>query len=875
MAMGGFGGNAPAANGPGQGGISQSPDEDERKPIAGEAPKQSAPSSPPADRPGDREPDAGDDPPDQPALGVRVPLAGERRVPATTANEIMNLVQNTIEPDSWEELSGPGTILYYPGVLGFVVRQTGAIHDEIAELLDSLRALPNAFEERSGYAPITIRDVGPADVRDWDINSLLHLFTNVIEPDSWEELSGPGSITPYRPKLVLAIRQTDAIHREIRKVLASLRRARYLARHGRNWSAFDLASGPWMYTALGLTDLPTGVRLSELPDPQPAEIEALATVAEPSSLAQTWRSRRAADGQTRTISFVCDGVRSEFELDDRVVRVKGDEAAVAYPRLALVEFGEWGEGVRRIVDGRLPWLPHRSRHELARLFQVETVRQDGRSVQLRLQLPGAAAGNEILVTLDRQNGLPVDWESRLNGETVLRLSFADLAEADGGPIWKTVVALDKSGSEVERWELVKAERRDAGVPALNEHDPRYALFDLRDQEHLRVPAVVQVLQAVRVRDWDAAQRALAAALRAQPGQPFLLLLKAWSSSQQDRKQVDSLVPLLKQVAREGAGGLLVPLVDHAFPQISDAAIYDILREQPQERRSAADRDDLARVALRLGNSQEAVEHLKAAIALAGPEGDNPRRERDLLELLLDLGRRDEALSLAAARAARRDVTSQQLAALAETLYKGRLPEAAEKFMRQALEISRGSRKERYGLLLRRADMESGIVRWRTILEAARELPADSQLRDSAARLLLGELTDASQVELVEALAAEADDRKLAVHLLVRQAELHALRANFPAAAEIGWKLYEAHELPEDQFDWLLDRLRAAEKNERLVQLVEEHLRSGKRLEQSQLDAAALAYEALGLRAAARRARTNSRDFNAPRPRTPLPAAGAF
>jgi hypothetical protein len=874
MAMGGFG-NAPAANGPAQGGISQSPDEEERKPIPGEAPSQSAPSSPPADVPADREPDAGDDPPDQPPLGVRAPVARERRVPATTSNAIINLIENTIEPDSWEMLSGPGTILYYPGVLGFVVRQTGAIHDEIAELLDSMRALPNAFEERAGYAPVTIRDVGPADVKDWDMNSLINLFVNVIEPDTWEELSGPGSITPYRPKLVLAIRQTDAIHRQVRNLLASLRRARYLARHGRNWSAFDLASGPWMYTALGLTDLPTGVRLSELPDPQSAELEALSTLTEPSAIAQTWRSRRAADGQTRTLSFVCDGVRSEFELDDRVVRVKGDEAAVAYPRLALVEFGEWGEGVRRIVDGQLPWLPHRSRHELARLFQVATVRQDGQSVQLRLQLAAAAAGNEILVTIDRQHGLPTDWQSRLNGEKVLRLSFADLAEVAGKPIWKTVVALDKSGSEIERWELVKAERRDAGIPPLNEHDPRYALFDLRDQEHLRVPAVVQVLQAVRARDWDAAQRALAVALRAQPGQPFLLLLKAWCTSQQDRKQADSLVPLLKQVAREGAGGLLVPLVDHAFPQISDAAIYDILREQPRERRSAADWDDLARVALRLGNSQEAVEHLKAAIVVAGPDGDNPRRERDLVELLLDLKHHDEALSIAAARAARSDVTSQQLAALAETLYKGRASEVAAKFMRQALEISGGSRKERYGLLLRRADMESGIVRWRTILEAARGLPADSPLRDSAARLLLGELTDASQVEFVEALAAEADDRKLAVQLLVRQAELYVLRANFAAAAEIGWKLFTAHELPSDHFDWLLDRLGAAEKNERLVQLVEERLRTGKRLEQSQLDAAALAYEALGRPAAARRARTNSRDFNAARTGAALPVTGAI
>ena len=62
---------------------------------------------------------------------------------------------------------------------------------------------------------------------------------------------------------------------------------------------------------------------------------------------------------------------------------------------------------------------------------------------------------------------------------------------------------------------------------------------------------------------------------------------------------------------------------------------------------------------------------------------------------------------------------------------------------------------------------------------------------------------------------------------------------------------------------------------RLIAVVEEHLRAGYTPDQAQLDAAALAYEALGLPSAARRARTNSRDFSVRRRRSVLPAAGAF
>jgi type II secretory pathway component GspD/PulD (secretin) len=57
-----------------------------------------------------------------------------------------------------------------------------------------------------------------------DFNSLMNLITTTVQPDSWEELSGPGSVMPYRTTLSLVIRQTQAVHEEIADLLGQLRR---------------------------------------------------------------------------------------------------------------------------------------------------------------------------------------------------------------------------------------------------------------------------------------------------------------------------------------------------------------------------------------------------------------------------------------------------------------------------------------------------------------------------------------------------------------------------------------------------------------------------------------------------------------------------
>ena len=75
---------------------------------------------------------------------------------------------------------------------------------------------------RPGETPVNQGMQGGAGVADF--NSLMSLITTTIQPESWEDLSGPGSIMSYRTTLSLVIRQTQSVHDEIADLLGQLRR---------------------------------------------------------------------------------------------------------------------------------------------------------------------------------------------------------------------------------------------------------------------------------------------------------------------------------------------------------------------------------------------------------------------------------------------------------------------------------------------------------------------------------------------------------------------------------------------------------------------------------------------------------------------------
>ncbi len=178
----------------------------------------------------------------------------------------MNLIENTVQPESWEPMSGPGTIQrYYPGSLAFIVRQTRSVHEEIEKLLGRLRDLPPAIADRPRLGLARVPNVGPADIDNWDVRGAGEdLLESIVQPESWEYMAGPGKIDLFASKLVLSIQQTPAIHGEIRSLFAALRRARYLERrHGQTYQSFPIDEGPLFAAALSLTELPARLRQSD------------------------------------------------------------------------------------------------------------------------------------------------------------------------------------------------------------------------------------------------------------------------------------------------------------------------------------------------------------------------------------------------------------------------------------------------------------------------------------------------------------------------------------------------------------------------------------------------------------------------------------
>ena len=238
---------------------------------------------------------------------------------------------------------------------------------------------------------------------------MINLITSTLQPDSWDSVGGAGSIDGEPSRMALVVMQTPEMQDEVAKLLTMLRRHRYEALHGnRPW---ERSSGVKTRPAAAVTlrdDVNEPSRLSDYPNAEPGELGALQARRDPDR--GTWRWRRIApSGAQEEISVRLTLGRLQCELPKYILRTDGDAAAVAWPGLRLVELGNYAEVLRRAVDVRLPWLPHRSNRELARLFDVSEVNQEeghgsantsqADAVWLRM-VPAAARSRRQLVFVD-------------------------------------------------------------------------------------------------------------------------------------------------------------------------------------------------------------------------------------------------------------------------------------------------------------------------------------------------------------------------------------------------------------------------------------------------------------------------------------------
>lgn len=60
----------------------------------------------------------------------------------------------------------------------------------------------------------------------------MNLLSTSIEPDSWEDLSGPGSMMPHRVTSSLVIRQRWDVHCQILQLFRDLRESMRLTANG-------------------------------------------------------------------------------------------------------------------------------------------------------------------------------------------------------------------------------------------------------------------------------------------------------------------------------------------------------------------------------------------------------------------------------------------------------------------------------------------------------------------------------------------------------------------------------------------------------------------------------------------------------------------
>ncbi|RCS54319.1 hypothetical protein DTL42_04015 [Bremerella cremea] len=58
------------------------------------------------------------------------------------ADELINLITTTIDPETWENLGGNGSIFYYSNLQVLVIRQTQEVHEKIGGINRGLRSGP-------------------------------------------------------------------------------------------------------------------------------------------------------------------------------------------------------------------------------------------------------------------------------------------------------------------------------------------------------------------------------------------------------------------------------------------------------------------------------------------------------------------------------------------------------------------------------------------------------------------------------------------------------------------------------------------------------------------------------------------------------------
>ena len=723
-----------------------------------------------------------------------------------------SLLEGTSGP--WEDIDGTGGMqVFYTPAMSVVINQTHAVHNETEQLFARLRSLPVDKAAKSTPLPRITAEQSAG----WDLPKLSDVIMN--SGGEWMEYHGDGgAITPNLSTLSFVVRQTPAAHESLYDLLSQLRRAAFAART--RDSSLVTASGrlrPWSVTRSEFTDLPVASRLDPTRVASDEEIEILSIRQHMANGAWRHEQLHREESPTR-VQFRHVGPRSQYELGQRTMRVEGALAAVAYRQLSVVELGAWGDASRREVDSRLPWLPHRSNAELARMFDVTRLGEANGRVRLKLAVPQHDHAR-IEAVVHKASGRVAEWTAFLNGKPQFQLK----ATVDG----KGYARYGADGRPIERW-LPLSVSVPTSIPKLTDSWKNQLVFitssaitaGLRQAEAADVGAYRRAVHAISRADYKTAANALREGLKSAPEQPMLLFMLAKcyqhdsAKSGVSRTEVNSA---LRGVAASGVNGFFDDITFAAFPFMTPAHRHGILQLQPESARTPEDWARLAGSWVALGGYDSALKFVVKARQSSGMSGRLFSHDMLELQALIGLKHTEQAAKLARQIAATPSNPADRIARVAEVMAHAGETELGDELFQTALNRKLDPTRQ-LTLTQRRAALHTGFRRWRILLSAIDD--KDIKPRTDFVGLVLSEVHDPADAAR---LAADFAQRPFAMRLRIREIET---TTNERLAADKVWAIIQSGALPSDQVDWAVSVLLRVDQDERVIELVEARLREG-------------------------------------------------
>lgn len=690
-----------------------------------------------------------------------------------------------------------GAIQYFPRSQSMVVRLTHEVHREIADVLAQIRRQVPLPVPR--HEPETVWNDGNS----FDFMPLEQVLMQCIGA-KWMVIDQEGgAMVPQEPTKSLIVRQTALAHEDSHMLLTQLRRACYTAElvpHRQTLDGIDDAS-PLERRAL--TNLPRVAPPRSISTPD--EMKLLTARRPARTLHQRWK--RTVTSTARQQEFAIHRVdpRLEIRLSNRTYRADGPRAAVSYAGLTLTEIDNWGDAARQLMDGFLPWLPHRSNEELAELFDISLVSQDTKSVTLRFGFP-RIDDSYLQATFSTLTQQPIRWLAVAGDQVQFELEIEP----------RSAIARDPEGRELERWELI-ADEIPRPIPVLNEGWTDNLVVDVNDPDSMSA----RVRQAFMHADYRDARQKLNDALQQQPGQPLLNLMLAWCEEFADQPDPANIRAALQQVIASKADDLIGVISSTNFPSLGQSGLYEVLRSVPVERRSREAWTKLAEYERSDSKFAEALLSVDQALKSAAEPADRIRLQILRVDLLLRTGKQLEAT---AAVNQFDEATPTQLMQVADLFATAKIHEVAENLLEQ---VRRRSRLTGIALAQLVGDhanwLPKGKRRWEKLLEAHSIYPNDDIFSMSYLRVVLNEAASQEDAVILGELAATQKNESVRTRLRMAQADLLEDRQ---AAATIVLELHKAGGIPVEQWSWSLRILSDANRHADVIAIVENRLRNG-------------------------------------------------